>query len=87
MRDRIPFIRLVVVFSVSVYTQFTGSSYSMKLRHSARKINIRKRFNALTSQEKMVSKRYYRIFYISLVKQSIKSDEADLKVKNKKLAQ
>ena len=77
---------LVGVFSVSVYTQFTGSSYSMKLRQSARKINIRKRFNALTSQEKMVSKRYYRIFYISLVK-SIKSDEADLKVKYKKLAQ
>ena len=58
----------------------------MKLRHSARKINIRKRFNALTSQEKMVSKLYYRIFYISLVK-SINSDEADLKVKYKKLAQ
>jgi hypothetical protein len=34
----------------------------------------------------MVSKRYYRIFYISLVK-SIKSDEADLKVKYKKLSQ
>ena len=33
-----------------------------------------------------MSKRYYRIFYISLVK-SIKSDEADLKVKYKKLAQ
>ena len=57
----------------------------MKLRIAARKLNIRKRFLALTSQEKIVSKKYYRIFYVSLIK-SVKTDDDDLKLKYKKVA-
>jgi hypothetical protein len=62
------------------------SPISMKFRTAARKLNIRKRFMALTSQEKIISKKYYRIFYISLIK-SVKTDDEDLKFKYIKVAQ
>ena len=83
------FARPYVVYTVSEVFFLWDRIFEyglMKRRQVARKLNIRKRFTALTAQEKIVSKRYFKIFCISLFK-SLKLNNAESKYKYKKLAQ
>lgn len=49
----------------------------IKLRKAARKLNIRRRFNALTSKERVQAKRWRRLALISFLASDIMRENGD----------